>query len=90
MENANNCLTMDDQRTDNGTTNGPSVRLDRNPDRKVWEDRKLALQFELEELDRTIREDELAGACMGSALVTSRGELLNRLEDLEWLIARCG
>jgi hypothetical protein len=90
MENTSNCLTMDWQRSNSEMADGESQRLDRNPDRMVWEDRLLALQFELEELDRDIHEGELVGAPAGSSLATGRGKILSRMEDLNWLIESCG
>jgi len=90
MGNASNCLTMDRQRRSDEIAKGPTRRLDHNPDRMVWEDRLLALRFELEELDRAIREDEMTGAPTGSFLVTSQGKILSRMEDLKWLIESWG
>jgi len=90
MGNASNCLTMSGYRSNDEIAEKPSLRLDRNPDQMVWEDRLLALQFELEELDQAIHEDELTGASTGPSLVTSRGKILSRMEDLKWLIESCG
>jgi hypothetical protein len=90
MGNASNCLAMDGRRSNSEMADGSSHRLDRNPDRMVWEDRLLALHFELEAVNRAIREDELAGASAGLPLIMSRGKILSRMEDLRWLMESCG
>ena len=40
---------MSGYRSNDEIAEKPSLRLDRNPDRMVWEDRLLALPFDLED-----------------------------------------